>query len=61
MTVAVVDMDETTVVMVRMDTKYLLRWKGFIYPGIAQENIKVKLSNQILETQRNNVFRFHEI
>ena len=44
-----------------MDTKLLRGWKGFIYPGIAQGNIKVKLSNQILETQRNNVFRFHEI
>ena len=49
MMVAVVYMDETTVVMVRMDTKYLLRWRGFIYPGIAQENIKVKLFNRILE------------
>ena len=61
MMVAVVYMDETTVVMVRMDTKYLLRWRGFIYPGIAQENIKVKLFNQILEIQRTNVFRFREI
>ena len=61
MRVAVVYMDETNVVMVRMDTKHLLRWRGFIYPGIAQGNIKVKLSNQILETQRNKVFRFYEI
>ena len=53
-------MDEM-VGMVKMETKYVLRWKGFIYPGIAQENIKVKLFNQILEIQRNNVFRFHEI
>ena len=55
-------MDEM-VGMVKMETKYVLRWKEFKYPGIAQENIKVKgtLFNQILEIQRTNVFRFREI
>ena len=39
MTVAVVDMDETTVVMVRIEAEYVVRWEN-IYPRIAQENIK---------------------
>ena len=36
MTVAVVDMDETTVVMVRIEAEYVVRWKN-IYLGNARK------------------------